>query len=162
MYANQGREIEIPNVECNEAQCVQDFELRYKKRTMYPGACSLDYQAAMQKVCELLGWYYKRNCSKGVGMYGKCIAFMRGDEEQGRGTFHGHCLVWLDGFEKSKMLYLTLIQKIARMPDRNYISLLTDIFVLITSIPGVFKCFIVSVSSVLLSMICLMKLMNKL
>ena len=67
---------------------------------MYPGACSLDYQAAMQVVCELLGWDYKRNCSKGVGMNGKCIAFMRGDEEQGRGTLHGHCLVWLDGFEK--------------------------------------------------------------
>ena len=92
--------MKIPSIECNEAQFVQGFELRYKKCTIYPGACLLDYQAAMQVICELLGWDYKRICSKGVGMYGKCIAFMRGDEEQGRGILHGCCLVWLDGFEK--------------------------------------------------------------
>ena len=28
------------------------------------------------------------------------IAFIRDDEEQGRGTLHGHFLVWLDGFEE--------------------------------------------------------------
>ena len=40
--------------------------------------------------------------------------------------------------KKSEMLHLTLIQNIARMPERNYKGLLTDIFVLITSIPVVF------------------------
>ena len=28
MYANHGREIKIPGVTCNEAQCVQDFNLQ--------------------------------------------------------------------------------------------------------------------------------------
>ena len=93
MYANQGKEIVIPDVDCSESDCISDFELRSKKRIKYPGACSLDYQAAMQVVCELLGWDYKRNCSKGIGMYGRCDAFARGNEEQGRGTLHGHCLV---------------------------------------------------------------------
>ena len=46
--------------------------------------------------------------------------------------------------------------------ERKFVGLLTDIFVMITSIPEVLECFIDSVSSVLLSMICLMKLMNKL
>ena len=93
MYANHGREIKIPIIECNEAQCVQDFNLHYKKRTMYPDVCSLDYQAAMQVVCEPFAWDFKRSCNKGIGMYGKCIAFIRDDEEQGRVTLHGHCLV---------------------------------------------------------------------
>jgi hypothetical protein len=79
MYANQGKEIDIPEVDCSESDCISDFELRYKKRLTYPGVCSLDYQAAMQVVCELLGWDYKRNCSKGVGMYGRCDAFARGN-----------------------------------------------------------------------------------
>ena len=47
MYANQGKEIVIPEVDCSEADCITDFELRCKKQTKYPGACSLDYQAAM-------------------------------------------------------------------------------------------------------------------
>ena len=53
-------------------------------------------------------------------MNGKCIAFMRGDEEQGRGTLHGHCLVWLDGFEKVRDALFDSIQKIARMSESNY------------------------------------------
>ena len=35
-------------------------------------------------------------------MYGKCKAFVRGSEEQGRGSLHGHCLVWLDDFYNLK------------------------------------------------------------
>jgi hypothetical protein len=100
MYANQGKEIVTPEVDRSEADCITDFELRFKKRTQYPGACSLDYQAAMQDVSELLGWDYKRNCRKGIGMYERCDAFARGNEEQGRGTLHGHCLFWLRGFDK--------------------------------------------------------------
>jgi hypothetical protein len=56
---------------------------------MYPADCSLDYQAAIQVACELLGWdyKYKKNCSKGIYMNGRCRSFMRGDEEQGRGLY---------------------------------------------------------------------------
>ena len=31
MYANQGKEIVIPTVDCNEADCISDFELRQKR-----------------------------------------------------------------------------------------------------------------------------------
>ena len=51
MYANQGKEITIPNVDCNQEQVIQDTEMRYRKRTTYPGACLHDYQAAVLVVC---------------------------------------------------------------------------------------------------------------
>ena len=105
MYANQGKEITLPSPDCSDSECIQDFELRYRKRMQYPGACSLDYQAAIQAVCELLGWDLKKNCGKGIGMYGRCKAFVRGDEEQGRFTLHGHCLVWIDGFDDIRELF---------------------------------------------------------
>ena len=71
MYVNQGKEIIIQTIDCNEADCISGFELRQKKRTKYPGACSLDDPAAKQVVWELLGWDYKKKWSKGVGMYGR-------------------------------------------------------------------------------------------
>ena len=35
MYAIQGKEIVIPEVDCSESDCISDFELRNKKRTQY-------------------------------------------------------------------------------------------------------------------------------
>ena len=104
MYANQGNEIKLPIPDCTDSECIQDFELCYQKRTRYPGACSLDYQAAMPAVCELIGWDYKNNCSKGVGMFGRCKAFVRADKEQGRFTLHGHCLAWIKKFDEIRDL----------------------------------------------------------
>ena len=31
MYANQGKEIIIPEVDCSETECISDFELQYNK-----------------------------------------------------------------------------------------------------------------------------------
>ena len=117
MYANQGKEIQLPAPDCTDSECIQDFDLRCNKRIRYPGACSLDYQAAMQAVCELLGWDYNKNCCKGIGMFGKCKAFLRADEEQGRFTLHGHCLLWIEGFDDIRELFFDrdpLIRKAAR------------------------------------------------
>ncbi len=54
----------------------------------------------MQAVCELLGWDYNRTCFKGIGMFGKCEALFQADEEQGRFTFHHHCLLWIEGSDE--------------------------------------------------------------
>ena len=54
------------------------------RRTTYPGACSLFYQAAIQSVYELLGWDPIKNCKKRRGIFGDCIAIVRADEEQKR------------------------------------------------------------------------------
>ncbi len=51
MHGNKGNGIKLPAVDCTDSECIQDFDLRCKKRIQYPGACSLDYQSAMQAVC---------------------------------------------------------------------------------------------------------------
>jgi hypothetical protein len=60
------------------------------------------YQECCQIICHLLGWDYLGNKPLGIGIFGKCIgiAFVRTDKEQGRGTLHGHWLVWIAGFNK--------------------------------------------------------------
>ncbi len=59
----------------------------------------------MQAVCELLEWDCNRNCCKGIGMVGKCKAFLQADVEQGRFTLHGHYLLWIEGFDEIRELY---------------------------------------------------------
>ena len=106
MFAAEGNEISIPVVDCSEDQCILDFSLRAKTRTQYPGACSIFYQAAMQVVYDILGWDPIRNCRKSVGLFGRTKAIGRGDEEQNRGTLHGHTLVWLENFSRmTRMLF---------------------------------------------------------
>jgi hypothetical protein len=48
----------------------------------------------------LLGWDYQGEKYVETGILGDCVAFERADEEQGRGTLHGHWLVWIVGFDK--------------------------------------------------------------
>jgi hypothetical protein len=106
MYANQGQKTEVPQVNCSEEECILDFNLRTETRTKYPGACSLFYQAAIQAVYELLGWDPINNRSKGYGIFGPLKAVTRTDEEQARGTLHGHFLGWLYNFaEVSDLLF---------------------------------------------------------
>jgi len=66
MYANQGKEIIIHTADCSESECIQDFELQYKKQLKYPGACSLYFQAALQVVCEFWDGTSKENAAKAV------------------------------------------------------------------------------------------------
>ena len=100
MYANEGEVLKIPSCDCEETKCIQNFYLRAKMRTTYPGACSLYYQSAIQAVYEMLGWDPVNNRPKGIGIFGECIANVRADEEQGRGTLHAHILVWIKNFSE--------------------------------------------------------------
>ena len=59
IYANNGNVMEVPGLNCSENRCIADFNMRHTTRTKYPGACSLNYQAAMQAVCTLLGWDFE-------------------------------------------------------------------------------------------------------
>ena len=59
----------------------------------------------MQAVSELLGWDYKTNSCKGIGMFEKCKAFLRANEEQGIFTLHEHCLLWIEGFDEIRELF---------------------------------------------------------
>jgi hypothetical protein len=100
MFANNGDSIDVPLPDCSEEQCILDFEHREEMRTKYPGACSINYQACCQIVFDLLGWDYQGEKYVKTGFLGDCVAFVRADEEQGRGTLHGHWLVWILGFDK--------------------------------------------------------------
>ena len=89
--------MQLPDVsKMSPDDCAIDFKLRCKSRRNYPGACSLEYQNLMQIVIEcLLNWDMSTNCSKGPGIFGETIAFARADEEQGRGSLHGHWQIWI-------------------------------------------------------------------
>jgi hypothetical protein len=100
MYASNGEEIDIPSPDCSEARCIADFVCREETRTKYPGACSINYQSCCQQIFDLLGWDYKGEKYLKTGFLGDCVAFIRADEEQGRGTLHGHWLIWIRGFDK--------------------------------------------------------------
>ena len=70
--------------------CFIDFSLRKKQRLSYPGACSLEYQSAMQIVIQcLIGWDLKTKQGR-KGIFGVPVAFGSADEEQGRKTVHGY------------------------------------------------------------------------
>ncbi len=73
--------MKLPAVDWTDTECIQDYDLRYKKYIEYPGACSLDYQAAMQAMYELLEWDYKKIYFSGIGMFGKWKSFLWADEE---------------------------------------------------------------------------------
>lgn len=106
MYVASGTVIELPTPNCSDNECFLDFQLRAKIRTTYPGASSLYYQAAIQVVYKLIGWNPDRNRPEGVGMFGPPKAMSRTDEEQNRGTLHGHILIWVENFaEVCNLLY---------------------------------------------------------
>ena len=67
-------------------------------------------QECCQIICDLLGWNYLGNKSKGIGIFGKCITFVRTDEEEGREMLHSHWSVWIEGaaFSSSKLKTVTL------------------------------------------------------
>ena len=103
----------LPSLKSDEEEQMVDFCVRQKNRLLYPGACSLEYQSLVQIVLEcLLGW--NSNDQKGSeGILGKLEAFCRGDEEQGRGSNHGHWLIWVAGFNKLRSM-LRLQDKVVR------------------------------------------------
>ena len=106
MFSAEGQKMHVPSVDCSENKCILDFSLRAKTRTKYPGACSLFYQEVVQFMYEMIGWDPVRNRRKSVGVFGPVKASGKGDEEQNRGTLHGHTLLWLENFsEVTKMLF---------------------------------------------------------
>jgi len=89
----------LPSIDAEEKDCIADFTLRKKIRLDSPGACSLNYQSAIQIVEQiLLGWDAKTQTGSPDGILDEIVAFSRADEEQARKTLHGHLLVWIKGF----------------------------------------------------------------
>jgi hypothetical protein len=80
--------VPLPSLDASEAECIADLTLRKRVRRKYPGACSLEFQSAMQIALEcLFGWDPVRQKGK-RGIFGKMEAYCRADEEH----------VWIKNF----------------------------------------------------------------
>ena len=99
LYAMPGHTHGLPSLDGTDADCFIDFKMRQNARQTYPGACSLEYQSAVQILLEVLfGWDPKTGTGR-KGIFGKLLAFAVGHEEQGRKTLHSHWTLWIRGFE---------------------------------------------------------------
>ena len=60
------------------------------------------YRATMDAIWKyLIGWdFTKRRATGTPGLYGHPIAGLESTEEQTRKLLHGHCLVWMQNFDK--------------------------------------------------------------
>ena len=87
---------ELPDITDAEA-CDKDKEYRRKIRLQSPGACSLEYQHAIDVFTRcLLRWNPETQKADGEGIFGNVIAFAPAHEEQGRHTLHMHCQIWVE------------------------------------------------------------------
>ena len=114
-------------MDSSEQECFLDLTMRKNLRLKYPGACSLEYQSAMQIVLQvLLGWDCKTK--RGVkGILGIVEAFGKCDEEQGRKTLHSHWKTWVEGFGKLRNLLFhedLLVRKRARIEYSKYVDMI--------------------------------------
>ena len=86
--------VQLPDL--TSSDCIADLKLRQHIRKHYPGACSLEFQSAMEIVIEtLFNWDTKKQKAKGPGIFGTVVAFAPADEEQGRKTLHRHIQIWV-------------------------------------------------------------------
>ncbi|KAL7524123.1 hypothetical protein ACHAXR_001615, partial [Thalassiosira sp. AJA248-18] len=110
LYAYSNQWHKLPDLMMDEERCVADFKLRQKTRLTYPGACSLEYQNIKKIVIEtLLQWDCNKQKPKGKGVAGTVRAFAPGDEEQSRGTLHGHWQIFIEELT-NEIVIETLLQ----------------------------------------------------
>jgi hypothetical protein len=64
MYANQGKEINIPTPYCIDAECIQDLNIAIKKELN-----TLEHVLLITKLPCKLSWDYKKYCNKGISMF---------------------------------------------------------------------------------------------
>jgi len=99
LYARPTEEHWFPRLDADNDVVLKEYEVRAKDRLERPGACSLDFINQMEFVTKhIIGWDKKNHCSfkdDHVGAFGEIDAFAEAVEEQGRGTLHAHCVIWI-------------------------------------------------------------------
>jgi Helitron helicase-like domain at N-terminus len=83
-------------------------KLRTQLRLQYPGVCALYFELALQTIIsEVFGWDLKLKRQIKPSLFGAIPAFSCLIEEQGRGTLHAHCLVWIPNLKHAKTYIIT-------------------------------------------------------
>ncbi|EJK72421.1 hypothetical protein THAOC_06050, partial [Thalassiosira oceanica] len=128
LFACPGVDHPLPSAEnMTDEDCILDFVLRKKQRTARPGACSMEYQNAMDIVLRcLLGWDSKKQSGR-CGIFGMVEAWIRADEEQGRLTLHGHWLIWIRGFNRLRSLMQDSDKETRTAATRKHIDYINSI-----------------------------------
>ena len=120
-------QVPLPPLDSSEAECIADLTLRKRVRRKYPGACSLEFQSAMQIALEcLFRWDPGRQKGK-RGIFGKMEAYCRADEEQGRSTLHAHWLVWIQNFGHLRRLMFAEDEKTQKIARASYIAYINKV-----------------------------------
>lgn len=73
----------MPSIDCEENECIADFQIRKRTRLNYPGACAIEYESIVQIVINILfGWdSVKQQGNQGI--FGELLAWCIAHEEQG-------------------------------------------------------------------------------
>ena len=117
----------LPPLDLSDAQCIADLTLRKRVRRKYPGACSLEFQSAMQIALDcLFGWDTKTQSGR-RGVFGKMEAFSKADEEQGRATLHAHFLLWIENFAHLRRLLFAEDDSTRKIARASYVSYLSKV-----------------------------------
>ena len=117
----------LTGFDCTESECIADLNLRKKNRLLYPGACSLDYQNAMQVVTECLFCWDSKKQQGQQGILGVLEAFCRADEEQGRGTLHSHWLIWIKKFNLLRKMIWNSNACTRQRAQQRYIDYINEV-----------------------------------
>ena len=83
IWAYAGSKLTMPSIDCEENECIADFQIRKRTRLNYPGACAIEYESIVQIVINILfGWdSVKQQGNRGI--FGELLAWCIAHEEQG-------------------------------------------------------------------------------
>jgi len=99
LYARPKDQHWFPSLDADKDEILKEYEVRAKERLACPGGCAMDFCNQMEFVIKhIIGWDKNNHCSfQGgeVGAFGEIDAFAEAVEEQGRGTLHAHCVIWI-------------------------------------------------------------------
>jgi Helitron helicase-like domain at N-terminus len=80
----------------NGDEFIARAKLRTKLHLQYPGICALYFQLSLQTIIsEVFGWDLQLHRQIKPSLFGTIEAFTCSIEEQGRGTLHVHCIIWV-------------------------------------------------------------------
>jgi hypothetical protein len=111
----------------SEDDILTDFNIRREARVQHPGLCAEEYQRIMELVIKhLFNWDTETKKSKGMGLFGKVLAWCLATEEQGRKSLHGHYLVFIKNWKRVMNILQRLTDEAHCNGDGTYMDASRD------------------------------------